>query len=389
MEEFEPRVLEEFLGAVAVGEQVDRALEPLIGVALVRQDRRRGVAPVLVERMGGDAVPGDVMHFDGAHLQFHALASGPDHGRVDGAIVVLLGRRNVILEPARDHRPFRVHHADHAIAVLDLANHDAEAENVRQLLEGDGFALHLAPDRIGLLLPTAHLRLDAAPGKLLGQLVFDGLDQLPVLVAQVLEPGRDHGEGLRHHVLEREVLQLVAQVLHAHPAGQRRIDFERLLGDARALFRRHMMQGAHVVQAVRELDQQHAHVLGDGQQQLSEVFGLRGAPGDEIELLQLGQAIDKAADFRSEQLVDFRAGRARVLDRVMQHGGDDGRVVELHFGQDRRHFQRMREIGIAGGALLRAMRAHGVDIGAIEQVFVRLRIIFSNAIDEFVLPHHL
>ena len=72
----------------------------------------------------------------------------------------------------------------------------------------------------------------------------------------------------------------------------------------------------------------------------------------------------------------------------MQHGGDDGRVVELHLGEDGGDFERMGEIGIARGALLLAMRAHGVDIGAIEQIFVGLRIVFANAIDEFVLPHH-
>jgi hypothetical protein len=35
-----------------------------------------------------------------------------------------------------------------------------------------------------------------------------------------------------------------------------------------------------------------------------------------------------------------------------------------------------------------AMGAHGVDIGSVEEILIGLRIIFSNAIDEFVLPHH-
>ena len=34
----------------------------------------------------------------GADLQFDALMAGADHSRVDGAIVVLLGRRDIILE---------------------------------------------------------------------------------------------------------------------------------------------------------------------------------------------------------------------------------------------------------------------------------------------------
>ena len=67
--------------------------------------------------MRRDAVFGDVVHFAGADLQFDALLAGADHGRVDRAIVVLLRRRDVILEPARHDRPGRVHDAERLIAI--------------------------------------------------------------------------------------------------------------------------------------------------------------------------------------------------------------------------------------------------------------------------------
>ena len=91
------------------------------------------------------------------------------------AVIVGLGRRDVVLEAARHHRPFGVHDAQRPIALLDIVDDDAEAEDVGQLLEGDVLALHLAPDRIGLLLPPAHLGLDAASRQLLAELVLDGL----------------------------------------------------------------------------------------------------------------------------------------------------------------------------------------------------------------------
>ena len=71
---------------------------------------------------------------------------------------------------------------------------------------------------------------------------------------------------------EGKILELVAHALHAHAPGERRIDLHRLLGDARALLLRHELDGAHVVQAVGELDEEHADVLGDGEQQLSQVL---------------------------------------------------------------------------------------------------------------------
>ena len=61
------------------------------------------------------------------------------------------------------------------------------------------------------------------------------------------------------------VLELLAQPLHAHAAGQRRIDLHGLLGDDLALGRLHMLERAHVVQAVGELDEEDADVARDGE----------------------------------------------------------------------------------------------------------------------------
>ena len=146
-------------------------------------------------------------------------------------------------------------------------------------------------------------RLDAAIGELLGELFFD-LARSAVLLrsASAFEPRGHDVVGFRIELAERQVLEFLAHLLHAHAAGERRIDFQRLLGDAAARFGRHVAERAHVVQAVGELDQQHAHVVGDRQQQLAEVLRLLGFLGDEFELLQLGQALDQRADIVAEQL---------------------------------------------------------------------------------------
>ena len=134
-----------------------------------------------------------------------------------------------------------------------------------------------------------------------------------------------------------------------------------------------MRERAHVVQTIGELDQQHAHVVGDRKQELAQVLGLLGFLGDEVELLQLGQALDQRADIIAEHLVDLGPRRRRILDGVVQQSRRDGGIVELEVGEDPRHFQRVGEIGVAGGALLLAMGFHGVDVGAVEQGFVGVR----------------
>ena len=175
--------------------------------------------------------------------------------------------------------------------------------------------------------------------------------------------------------------------MHAHAAGQRRIDVERLLRRHPARLRRPMRQRAHVVQPVGELDQQHPHVVGDGQKQLAQVLGLLRLLGDEVELFELGQALDQDADVVTEQAVDLGAGGVGILDGVVQQCRRDGGIIELQIGEDRSHLQRVREIRVAGGALLLAMGPHGIDIGAVEQVLVGGGVVLFDPVDQLELPH--
>ena len=118
------------------------------------------------------------------------------------------------------------------------------------------------------------------------------------------------------------------------------------------------------------LTSKHAHILGDRQQQLAQVFRLLGLARDEVEPLELGQPFDQVADVLAEQLVDLGARRLGVLDGVVQQRRRDRGIIELVIGEDRGDFERMGEIGIARGALLLAMGLHGIDIGAVEQALV-------------------
>ena len=149
-----------------------------------------------------------------------------------------------------------------------------------------------------------------------------------------------------------------------------------------------MLERAHVVQAVGELDEENPYVVGNGEQQLAQVFRLLGLLGDEVELLDLGEAFDQTADIFAEQLVDLGAGGRGILDRVMQQGDRDRRFVETHVSEDGGNFKRMGDIGITAGARLLAVLLHGIDIGLVEQSFVGIGLVFLHPLHELVLPHH-
>ncbi len=97
---------------------------------------------------------------------------------------------------------------------------------------------------------------------------------------------------------------------------------------------RHHAQGAHVVQAVGELDQDDADVAHHGQQHLAEIFRLRLGMGFEFDLGELADAVDQFGDFGAELAGELLLGRAGVFDHIMQDGRHDALVVHVHLGQD-------------------------------------------------------
>ena len=107
--------------------------------------------------------------------------------------------------------------------------------------------------------------------------------------------------------------------------------------------------------------------------------------GRKLQARKLGHPLDQLGHLFAEQLGYIGPRGAGVLDHVMQKGGDNGRRVQPVFGQDARHLDRVREIGIARGPQLRPMHAHGVDIGAVQQGFVRRRVVGLDPVDQLEL----
>src|ERR1039457_2163907 len=82
----------------------------------------------------------------------------------------------------------------------------------------------------------------------------------------------------------------------------RRVDLERLGGDAAALGALYSVHRAHVVQPVGELDEDDADVARHRQQHLAERFGLRLLARRKAQLVELGQTVDEVGRRRAEAL---------------------------------------------------------------------------------------
>ena len=211
-----------------------------------------------------------------------------------------------------------------------------------------------------------------------------------LVAAQGLQAADNGGAGDGVEVLEGQFLQFGADALTADRAGERRVDIAGFPGDTLALvLALDVVERAHVVQPVRQLDHQDAHVLGDGQDEFAQVLRLAQVLGIQLQPGELGHPLHQFADLGSEQFVDIGAGDRGVLDHVVQQGGDDGGGVQPIFGQNPGDLDGMGEIGIARGPHLRAVHAHAVDIGAVEQGFVGGWVIALDPLDQLILAQDL
>ena len=194
------------------------------------------------------------------------------------------GRHSAWIEPER------------AVAVLDRVDDDADADEVVDLVELLAAHDHLLVDRPVVLRPAAHVGADLELVEA-GANGFEHLREVGLPLPRRLEHHRlDLGVPLGVQHREREILELPLDVLHAEAVRERRVDVERLLRDAPLLRLRQRRDGSHVVQAVGELDQQDAHVLGHRDEHLAHGRGLLGLLGVELEAVELGDPVDDGGD---------------------------------------------------------------------------------------------
>jgi hypothetical protein len=99
------------------------------------------------------------------------------------------------------------------------------------------------------------------------------------------------------------------------------------------------------VQAVGQLDQDHAHVARHGQQHLAEVLGLGFLEALVLDAVELGDAIDQLGGDLAEALGDLLLGDRRVLHHVVQQAAVSACGIEVPAGEGFRHGQRMGDVG--------------------------------------------
>ena len=207
-------------------------------------------------------------------------------------------------------------------------------------------------DGVEALDPPLDFSFDVVFAELLDERVFDALQELLALDAAGFDGGGDLFVADGVGIAEGEVFELAADFTHAEAVRQWGVDVESLAGNGFLTVGLQVLEGAHVVQAIGELDEHDADVGNHGQQHFSDVFCLTVFAIGELNFVDLGDALYDVGDLVAEAGFNFLAGRGRVFDGVMEQACGDGGRVHLHFGEDFGYFEGMNNVRLARGAHL-------------------------------------
>ena len=166
------------------------------------------------------------------------------------------------------------------------------------------------------------MRVDDAHTRQLGIERFDNGSQIRLaFVAAFGDQAADLLELRGLEVIKREVFKLPLNGADAQTMRDRRINLERLarLEDAAVFLQR--AQGAHIVQAVGELDHNHANVLAHGNEHLAHSRRLLVGEAFDFDARDFGDSLHELGHLHAELLFK-RCGRGvGILDRIVKKGG--------------------------------------------------------------------
>ena len=130
-----------------------------------------------------------------------------------------------------------------------------------------------------------------------------------------------------------QVFEFAANLAHAEAVRDGCVDVQRFARNLLLPLGRKMLERAHVMQTIGQLDEDDANVVHHGEHHFAQVFGLLLFLGGEVDFADFGDALDDVRDLLAEFLANVDDRHRGVFDGVMQQAGGDGDGIHFHFGE--------------------------------------------------------
>ena len=331
----------------------------LFRIGLVRTGSHIGTAAFLVTPMCCDTVFTDPVHLESTDLDFQRLPVGKGYRGMQGLVHIGFGHGHIILETSRDRAPEAVNHAQCPVTVFDGIYQDADSKQVINLIQFFMIPHHLFVNAVEILGASLDLTPDVDlvqfPAHGFHSVVDHGLPFFPFCPDLFYQIVIQFGIP----VTERHVFQFPFNRINTQPVGQRRVNFQRFLGNRLLLVHRHILHGPHVVQAVRQFDDNDTDVLGHGQKHLAVILDLPLFFGNIFNFAQLGHAVYQHGNLRAEHFLQLLKGSIRILYHIVEKSCRQRFFIHFHLGQDISYLCRVNDIRLAGTPLLICMHLRG------------------------------
>ena len=275
---------------------------------------------------------------------------------MQGLIAVGFGDGNIILEFTRYGLIQTVQTSQCQIARRNIVHQHPESVDIEDFRKCQRFFLHFLVDAEQMFFASADQRCDMTFLQFVRDRFAHFFDHFLAVAARRFHRLRQYPVTIRIQVVKTQIVQFLIKAVQSQPIGDRRVNIGGFLRDAPALFRRHGLQRAHVMQAVGQFDQNNAHVARHSQQHFAEIFRLRVDFGLEFDFVELGNAVDQFRHRFAELLGNLFLGRRRILYHIVQQRGHQSLRVQMPLRQDAGHRYRMGNISFAAFAKLSAMR---------------------------------
>ena len=270
----------------------------------------------------------NIVHALGAYLHFHPFIFRSEHSDVEALIAIALRHAEPVTQ---SFWVGLIHIGDDGVdlpALLFLlfqrrVEDDADGKEVVDALEAALLLLHLLPDGVDALGAPLDMKFQSS----LFEPCLDRSDEaVDVSVARLfggVELFLDHIIGIVLEVFEREVLQLTLQRVESELMGQRRIEIA-------GLFRylvlclpvRRVANLPHDIHPVGDHNKDHAHILGEAQEQVAEVLTLDDGVFL-IEFLYADESMDDTSHVVAESLANLFHSLKVIAETAIEHRGDD------------------------------------------------------------------
>ena len=188
---------------------------------------------------------------------------------MQGLVHIGLWHGDIVLEPARNGFVHFMDHTQGRITVLHRIHNDPHCKNIVDLVQGLVLVHHLLINTKEVLHPAADLTFDL-------RMLHVGADLLDDLVDEILSGLAGQGYlfleiiiNVRLQVFQRQIVQLDLYFGNTKTVRQRRVDLDGLSGLFLLFLRLHVLKCPHVVEAVRQLNEDDPDILGHGQEHLS------------------------------------------------------------------------------------------------------------------------